>query len=161
MWAVACSLAVFLAGIGCGGKTVQYPEDHARILRIDQAVEGLRKAYVEHDHSALERIILPNDPLETMQRDAQQDFETFKEISLNFSIDRVLIDGETADVFVHWEGTWKKVSTDLGHRQRGHARFQWVGTQTILLNKAQGDLPFGMAARFAQPDGGNTILKGF
>jgi hypothetical protein len=124
-------------------------------------VEALRKAYVERDHSTLERIILPNDPLETMQRDAQQDFETFQEISLNFSIDRVLIDGETADVFVHWEGTWKKVSTDLGHRQRGHARLQWVGTHTILLNKAQGDLPFGMAARLTQPDGGNKLLKGF
>jgi hypothetical protein len=124
-------------------------------------VEALRKAYVDHDRSALEQIILPTDSLETMQRDAHQDFESFQDISLNFSIERVLIDGETIDVFVHWQGTWKKVSTDLGYRQRGHARLQWVGTQTILLNKVQGDLPFGMAGRLIQPDGGNQAPKGF
>ncbi len=161
LWAIGCSLAVLLVGIGCGGKTIEYPEDHERILRIDRAVEALRKAYVDHDRSALERIILPTDSLETMQRDAHLDFEAFEDINLNFSIERVLIDGEMIDVFVHWQGTWKKVSTDLGYRQRGHARLQWVGTQTILLNKVQGDLPFGMAGRLIQPDGSSQTLKGF
>ena len=34
-----------------------------------------------------------------------------------------------------------------GLRQRGHARLQWVGTQSILLRGVQGDLPFGMKTR--------------
>jgi hypothetical protein len=32
--------------VGCGGKKIQYPEDHERYIRIDRAVESLRLAYV-------------------------------------------------------------------------------------------------------------------
>ncbi|HLZ32526.1 MAG TPA: hypothetical protein VKP13_00820, partial [Nitrospira sp.] len=39
-------LVLLIAGAGCGGKTIQYPEDHERYLRIDKAVESLRQAYV-------------------------------------------------------------------------------------------------------------------
>jgi hypothetical protein len=35
----------------------------------------------------------------------------------------------------------------MGVRQRGHARLQWVGTHSILLRSAQGDLPFGMKTK--------------
>ena len=43
--------AISMIGVGCGGKKVQYPEDHERYLRIDQAVESLRHAYVKKDSS--------------------------------------------------------------------------------------------------------------
>lgn len=29
-------------GVGCSNKAIQYPEDHERYLRIDQAMESLR-----------------------------------------------------------------------------------------------------------------------
>jgi len=45
--------SLFLIGVGCGGKTIQYPEDHERYLRIDRAVESLRQAYVRKDSSDL------------------------------------------------------------------------------------------------------------
>lgn len=44
-------------------------------------------------------------------------------------------------------GFGKKDANDTGTRQRGHARLQWVGTQSILLRSAQGDLPFGMKTK--------------
>ncbi len=133
--------------VGCSGKTLQYKDDHDRILRIDQAVELLRKSYVERDRHALEALLLPSGNLDHVQRDIHGDFETFQDIQLEFSIERILIEGDNIDVFVHWQGQWKRNPGEAGTRQRGHGRLAWVGTQSILLREAQGDLPFGMGSR--------------
>ena len=45
--------SIALIGVGCSGKAIQYPEDHERYLRIDQAVESLRQAYEKKDLSGL------------------------------------------------------------------------------------------------------------
>ncbi len=141
-------LGVLLAlTVGCAGKTLQYKDDHDRILRIDRAVESLRKSYVEQDRSGLEALLLPSGNLDQMQRDIHGDFDTFRDIQLEFSIERILIEGDNIDVFVHWQGQWKRDSSEVGTRQRGHGRLAWVGTQSILLREAQGDLPFGMGTR--------------
>ncbi len=136
--------------VGCSGKTIQYKDDHDRILRIDKAVESLRKSYVERDRSGFEALCLPSGILDQLQRDIEGDFETFREIQLEFAMDRILIDGDNIDVFVHWQGQWKRNPNEAGTRQRGHARLGWVGTQSILLREAQGDLPFGMVGRVGQ-----------
>ena len=133
--------------VSCAGKTIQYKEDHDRILRIDKAVESLRKAYVERDRSGVEALLLPSGNLDQVQREIHSDFDTFRDIQLEFSIERILIEGENIDVFVHWQGQWKRDSAEAGTRQRGHGRLAWVGTQSILLREAQGDLPFGMGMR--------------
>jgi hypothetical protein len=53
--------SIALIGVGCGGKTIQYPEDHERYLRIDRAVESLRQAYVKKDSSDLASLMIPID----------------------------------------------------------------------------------------------------
>ena len=138
--------------VGCAGKTLQYKEDHDRIVRIDQAVESLRKAYVERDRSEIEALLLPSGTLDQLQREMYSDFDTFRDIQLEFAIERILIEGDNIDVFVHWQGQWKRTPEDVGTRQRGHGRLAWVGTQSILLREAQGDLPFGMGTRASQSD---------
>jgi hypothetical protein len=138
--------------VGCAGKTLQYKEDHDRIVRIDQAVEALRKAYVERDRSGVEALLLPSGNLDQLQREMYSDFDTFRDIQLEFAIERILIEGDNIDVFVHWQGQWKRSPEDPGTRQRGHGRLSWVGTQSILLQEAQGDLPFGMGTRASQSD---------
>ncbi|MGB4893203.1 MAG: hypothetical protein WBO94_01755, partial [Nitrospira sp.] len=72
--------------VGCAGKTLQYKDDHDRILRIDQAVELLRKSYVERDRGALEALLLPSGNLDQVQREIHADFDTFRDIQLEFSI---------------------------------------------------------------------------
>ncbi|MGH7216445.1 MAG: hypothetical protein ACREIG_04335 [Nitrospiraceae bacterium] len=144
--------AISMIGVGCGGKKVQYPEDHERYLRIDQAVESLRLAYVKKDASDLASLMMPTDQLERLQEEARGDFETFSAITLDFAIERIMVEGDDIDVFVHWQGLWKKDADDPGLRQRGHTRLQWVGTQSILLRGVQGDAPFGMKARQATID---------
>ena len=133
--------------MGCGGKKVLYPDDHERYLRIDQAVESLRQAYVKKDSSDLASLMMPIEQLERLQEDARGDFETFSTIALDFAVERIMIEGDDIDVFIHWLGLWKKNADDPGLRQRGHMRLQWVGTKSILLRGVQGDVPFGMKAR--------------
>jgi len=133
----------------CSSKTTPYPADHARIQRIDRAVEALRNAYQTKDHSSFKSLMLPEESLDVLQRNVEADFEAFHSISLEFKIERIMIEGEHIDVYVRWQGLWKKTADEPGIRQRGHARFQWKGTSTILLRAAQGDLPFGMKAKQA------------
>jgi hypothetical protein len=90
---------------------------------------------------------LPLDQMEELQRQAEMDFEAFDAITLEFKIERVMIGKDDLDVLVNWQGTWRKDANDTGIRQRGHARLQWLGTQSILLRSAQGDLPFGMKTK--------------
>lgn len=144
--------SLLLIGAGCGGKKVQYPEDHERYLRIDQAVESLRQAYVRKDSSDLASLMMPIDQLDRLREEAQSDFETFSAITVDFAIERIMIDGDNVDVFVHWQGLWKKNADDPGLRQRGHTKLQWVGIQSILLRGVQGDVPFGMKSRQATID---------
>ena len=139
------SISLFV--VGCSGKAIQYPEDHERYLRIDQAVESLRQAYVKKNPSDLASLMMPIDQLTRLREEAQSDFETFSAITLDFAVERIMIEGDNIDVFVHWQGLWKKDADDPGLRQRGHTRLQWVGTQSILLRGVQGDAPFGMNAR--------------
>jgi hypothetical protein len=151
--------SISLIGVGCSGKAIQYPEDHERYLRIDRAVESLRQAYVKKDSSDLASLMVPIDQLERLREEAQGDFETFSAITLDFAIERIMIEGDDIDVFVHWQGLWKKDADDPGLRQRGHTRLQWVGTQSILLRGVQGDAPFGMKARQATIDPTHSSKK--
>jgi len=139
-------------GSGCGGKTIQYPEDHERYLRIDQAVESLRQSYVKKKASDLASLMMSNEPLDRLREEAQGDFAAFSDISLDFAIERILVSGDDIDVFVHWQGVWKKNADDPGFRQRGHTRLQWAGAQSILLRGLQGDSPFGMSVRLPTTD---------
>ena len=122
--------SIFLIGVGCGGKTIQYPEDHERYLRIDRAVESLRQAYVKKDSSDLASLMMPIDQLERLREEAQGDFETFSAITLDFAVERIMIEGDDIDVFVHWQGLWKKDPDDPGLRQRGHTTIA-VGRHTV------------------------------
>jgi hypothetical protein len=144
--------SISMISIGCGGKKIQYPEDHERYLRIDRAVESLRLAYVREDSSDLASLMMPVEQLDRLREEAHGDFETFAAITLDFAVERIMIEGDDIDVFVHWQGLWKKDADDPGLRQRGHTRLQWVGTQAILLRGVQGDSPFGMKARQATMD---------
>ncbi len=157
-----CYAALFVASLselGCAAKAIQYKEDHDRIVRIDAAVEALRRAYAERDYSGFENLLLPSGRLDPLQRDVQSDFEAFHDIALEFAIERMLIDGDTADVFVHWQGQWKHDPSDAGIRQRGHARLQWTGIQSILLRDVEGDLPFGMQSRTAGAEPGPSVQR--
>ena len=140
---------LWIPDVGCSGKTIQYPEDHERYLRIDKAVEALRKAYVSKDTSGLAALMVPLDTTDRLQQEAESDFDVFHDIVMDFRIERIMIDNDDINVYVHWSGLWKKDPEDPGMRHRGHSRLQWVGTKSILLVGMQGDVPFGAKGRQA------------
>ena len=152
-WSFAGWIVLLVVAVGaCSSKTTPYPADHARIQRIDRAVDALRNAYQTKDRSSFKSLLFQEASLDVLQQNAEADFDAFHSISLEFKIERIMIDGENIDVHVRWQGLWKKTADEPGTRQRGHARFQWNGTSTILLRAAQGDLPFGIKAKQALSD---------
>lgn len=157
VWMVVAAALLAPTALSCSKKEPRYPEDHARFLRLDAAVERLRTAYVEKDSEALKALLLPFEPLERLSQDIRNDFKTFQEIDVEFAIDRVMIDGDEIDVYLHWQGFWKRAPQDVGIRERGQGMLRWTGTQSILLKEVQGDLPFGMAARFRLSQSGPTF----
>ena len=146
---VACLLWAAGQTVGCSSKENRYPEDRARFVRIDKAVEELRQAYSRRDLSDIQGMILPHEALEKTVNEIQQDFLTYQEITLEWTIDRIVIEGETIEVVVNWAGQWQKTPADTGTRERGQGVLRWVGKKTVLLDGLDGDLPFGMALRRA------------
>ncbi len=145
VWGVVFALGVLLAA--CGGKGPQYPEDHLRFTRIDAAIEGLRRAYVERNLSGFRDYLLPSDKVDRLEREVEADLQAFKQIALDITVERILIEQEAIEVSIHWQGQWKRSLDETGVRERGHGRLQFVGTQSILLEAADGNLPFGMSGR--------------
>lgn len=149
LYAGVLMLLVLAVGACSSSKTPQYPADHDRIRSIDRAVDALRDAYQEQNRSGFRSLMRTDEELDAIQRQVEDDFDAYHAISLEFKIERVMIDGDNIDVYVHWQGVWKAQPDEQGMRQRGHARLQWIGTDTILLRGVQGDLPFGMKAKQA------------
>ncbi len=143
------SAGLFLLVAGCSSKGPIYPEDHARFTRIDEAVETLRRAYVKKEFSTIKALMLPLESLEAVAKGIQEDFDRFEDISLDLSIERIVIDQDAIDVFIHWQGQWRQTVGDTGLREHGQGVLRWVGVQSILLRGLDGDHPFGMTARMA------------
>ena len=108
----------------------RYPEDHERFQRINLAVESLRTAYIQKDLTTIRNVLLPVEKLEKLEEDINKDFSTYQSISLDFFIDRIMVDGDTIDVFLHWQGQWSTAPTDVGIRERGHGEAE-MGWCTI------------------------------
>jgi hypothetical protein len=146
------ALAVLAGTVsGCPKKELRYPADHERFQRIDAAVEALRMAYVQKDLPTIQSLMLPSGKLDRVEQEIAKDFQTFEEITLELSIERIVINGEMIDVFVHWQGFWKRNEADAGVRERGHGVLRWMGEHSILLQSVEGDMPFGMASRKTEP----------
>jgi hypothetical protein len=138
---------VCLTETGCSKKTPKYPEDHARFQRVVQAIKTLETAYVNKDTPAFHELLLPLEQLEILESEARQDFATFSTIQLDFTVDRIVIDGNRISAFMSWQGTWQRSTQESSDLARGHGVLLWSGNQVILLRGVEGDLPFGMASR--------------
>ena len=133
----------------CSSTPPRYPESHARFERIVKAVHTLQQAYVTHDQTATNDLLLPLETLITWEQGILKDFQTYPEIELDLLIDRIAIDGDLISVQVSWQGEWKESPEQQSVKARGHGTLHWSGTHVILLTGVEGDLPFGMADRQA------------
>lgn len=134
-------------GAGCSAQKPHYSAEHMRFERIYDAVQSLQRAYVKKDLSAIRTLAPSLDSMGLLEQQFKKDFETYQDISLDLSIERIVIEGETIDVFVHWRGQWTKTGTHESTKDTGLGKLRWAGKESILLLGMEGDLPFGIAMR--------------
>jgi hypothetical protein len=141
---------VGLGAVACSKPNTINPDDAARVRKIDSTVEQIRKAYTSKDPSVFQGLFMPSESLRKMEADIQRDFVAYEQISLDFTIDRVMVEGPDVAVYFHWQGQWQVRDEDQPLRERGHAVFRMVGNQNLTLSAVDGDAPFGMSARRIQ-----------
>ena len=136
--------------VACSTPSRVEPADAKRIRQIDAAVEQIRKAYTGKDPRGFEGLFMPLESLRRMEAAIRMDFDLYEQISLDFTIDRVMQDGPNVAVYFHWQGQWKTPGEEQPLRERGLAVFRMLGYQTLTLSAIDGDAPFGMSARRIQ-----------
>ncbi len=139
-----------LGAVACSTPSLVNPADAERVRKIDATVEQIRKAYVGKDPGVFQGLFMPLESLRKMEAAIRRDFALYEEISLDFTIDRVMVEGPDVSVHFHWQGQWKAPGEDQPLRERGHAVFRMVGHQNPTLSAIDGDAPFGMSARRIQ-----------
>jgi hypothetical protein len=95
---------------------------------------------------------MPLDSLHKLEEEIQQDFTVYDRITLDLTIDRVMVEGTDVAVYFHWLGQWQRATDEQPLRERGHAILRLVGHQTLTVSGVDGDSPFGMAGRRIQSE---------
>ncbi|MEK9172574.1 MAG: hypothetical protein AAB282_02840 [Nitrospirota bacterium] len=151
-FAVGAGLAglVGLGAVACSKPSAINPVDAERVRKIDATVEQIRKAYTGKDPGVFQGLFMPLESLRKMEADIRRDFAVYDQISLDFTIDRVMVEGPDVAVHFHWQGQWQARGEEQPLRERGHAVFRMVGHQNLTLSAVDGDAPFGMSARRVQ-----------
>jgi hypothetical protein len=144
-------LAGFLITIfGCEHAPVKPTEDSKRLQQIDASIENLRVVYEGKNFQAFSPLYLGDhsDDLRTVT----SFFDTASSPRLDFMIDRIVLQGETVRVSLHWELRWTSEKTGAA-KQRGNALFQLGGKSDLHLQAIEGDNPFTAPAsyRVSQP----------
>jgi hypothetical protein len=141
----ASGLLVFSLWLGaCSQPPVKPTEDIERIQQIDGLLDDLRDKFQAKDLVALARFF---------SADRQGDINTLTGIMpsldaprLDFFIDRILLEQDTAAVVLHWEFRWdhssEKTDGPKSKKHRGNAIFHLKGTQDLQLTAIEGDNPF-------------------
>ena len=130
LWLIVLAVVI----VGCPSKTVRYPAEHERLLRIDQALESLRSAYQRKDRSAFRAMLLPLDQLDELRRQAEMDFEAFSAIFLEFKIERVAIEKDESMSSSIGKGHGKEMSmTWVSGNEAMHG---WNGSVRIRFSCA-------------------------
>jgi len=152
---LACCTVLGLIGVGataCSKASTINPDDAARVRTIDATVEQIRRAYADKDANTFHNLFMPLDSLHKLEEEIQRDFTVYDRITLDLTIDRVMVDGADVAVYFHWLGQWQRATDEQPLRERGHAILRLVGHQTLTVSGVDGDPPFGMASRRIQSE---------
>lgn len=140
-------LALFLAGplAGCATDSKGPSAVATTVRRIDEALHSITESYEKKDEKSF---FSGFDPafkfLAPLKNQVLRDFETFSEIDVTITIDRVEIEGELISAAVHWGGVWKSSSQGRPLEKKGHALFTWKSGEAPKLLEIRGDPPFGV-----------------
>lgn len=141
-------LVLLLLSGACTHSEIKPTEDIKRIQQIDSFLEDLRHLLQAKDLTGLSARY-PQDRQEEIQALAQI-LTPIEQPRLDFFIDRILLDQDTATVALHWEFRWGQspesalggVGDSKSLEQRGNATFRLKGTLDLHLLTIEGDNPF-------------------
>ena len=131
---------VFLLLVACTQPEVKPTEDLQRIQQIDRFLENLRHLVQANDVTQL-AVLYPQDREEEIENMSKA-IRSMKEPHLDFFIDRIVIDQDTAKVALHWELTWTRTPGPIPVTRRGNTTFYIKGMKDLILNDLEGDNPF-------------------
>src|SRR5437899_9466419 len=108
-----------LVAVACSKASNINPDDAARVRKIDATVERIRQAYTGKDPSAFHSLFMPLDSLRKLEEEIQRDFAVYDRITLDLTIDRVMVDGADVAVYFRWLGPWQRTTDEQPVRQAG------------------------------------------
>ena len=124
---------------GCEHPPVKPTDDSKRIHQIDTFLESLRLAYEGRNVQSFSAWYPQNRqvdlPVITSLLDAMDHPQ------LDFLIDRIVLEGETVRVSLHWELRWRSQNA-RPVKQRGNTLFHLTGKSELRLQTIEGDNPF-------------------
>jgi hypothetical protein len=131
---------VLLLLVACTQPDVKPTEDINRIQQIDSFLDNLRLLVQANDVTRLADFY-PQDRQEEIVS-MSEGIRSMKEPRLDFFIDRIVLDQDTAKVALHWELTWRKSPDPISVTRRGNTTFYIKGMKDLILNDLEGDNPF-------------------
>ena len=132
-------MAGFLFVLGCEHAPVKPTEDSKRLRQIDIFIESLRQAYENRNLQSFSTMYPQGRP-EDLQTISSL-LDSIDRPRLNFTIDRIVLQGDAVQVSLHWELNWQSQSAGPV-KQRGNALFQLTGKSELRFQAIEGDNPF-------------------
>src|SRR2546422_1561411 len=145
---LACWTVLALMGlvaVACSKGSNINPDDAARVRKIDTTVERIRQAYTGKDVSVLHSLFMPLDSLRTLEEEIQRDFAVYDRLTLDFTIDRVMVDGAAVAVYFHWLWHYEPAGAAQPHKGQRHSRLRMFWQQTLPAGRRVAANPFRTA----------------
>ena len=122
-------------------------EDATRVRGIDLVVEEIRKSYLQRDETAMFTHIFLKGPGETkvLEKRLHDAFIKLRPVGLEFYLEKIILEGEGAKVYLHWEGEWRDLERQVPLLQKGDVIFSLDGGREPRLVEIQGDSPFDVS----------------
>jgi len=140
LWSVGLTLSLIV--VACASAPT-LSEDAKAVQRVDALIVSLADAYRGR---AVDRLMAGFAPSvsgnEQLRHTAEGVFARFDQIELTIVVDRMHFEGNTATVFLHWDGRWRSDEKDPLLRQ-GTARFVVAAGSPAMITEVIGENPFG------------------
>ena len=142
---------LFLTLAGCAKEAVKPSEDSLKIRAVLAFVDHLIQAYEARDQTGLLALISPDSTmLSSLPPILIRDFQSFDQIKLTPTVDRIEMDKGKATVVLNWDGQWQNKTTQLIYKEKGTTTLKLKESPAVQLVELLGDPLFGAAARNSQ-----------
>ncbi len=130
--------------ISCAKEKVKLSEDGLRVRSIEETIGKIKKGYLREKAVEVLDYVSPEGSLEEFDLKGALDelFTQLTPITLNFFLEKVILRGDAATAFLHWEGKWEDKNMGTAFSKKGDVIFVLVGEEDPRLLEIQGDSPF-------------------